>query len=353
MRASEPTIRTRLVWLAVGLMIVVGVVDFAVGSEISLLVFYCVPLVLAVTASGWRLGVVTALVSVAVWLIGDRAAGAHYSHPWVLVWNGLVTVGTYLIMIWLFESLLRLNSEMEDRVAQRTAALTREIAHRQRLEKVVLEISERERRAIGHDLHDGLGQHLTGTAFAAEVLSEKLIEKQLPEASDARRLVELIDRGVEQTRKLGKGLLLAEIQRDGLVGALQEMANESTRQFNLPCELVVSGEIILPESGVATHLFRIAQEAVRNAARHAKPTCIRIFVTRDPLGVELTVQDNGIGFRPDAPKGEGLGLHIMAHRATMIGAEFSITPRASGGTEVNCVLPLTSPDDDGALENQS
>lgn len=337
-RVSHPAQRKSMAIVAFSLLLVIGAIDFAIGFEYSLLVFYCLPLVVAVTALGWRFGVLTAAAAVGIWLIGDLAAGAHFVHPWVLAWNALMVICTYLVVIWLFSSVVRLQVEMEDRIRQRTAALTTEIASRERLERIVLEISERERQVIGHDLHDGLGQHLTGTAFAAQVLGEKLRDRALPEQNDARQLVRLIDEGIDQTRRLAKGLLLSEIEHDHLVAALQEFAQDASAQFRTQCEVFITGKVSLAENGVATNLFRIAQEAVRNAIRHGKATRIEIHVTATPMGIELLVDDNGVGFNSDSPAPTGLGLKIMAHRAQIIGATFSVGPSPKGGTAVQCAL---------------
>ena len=128
-------------------MLAIGVADYFTGFEVSFLVFYFLPVALAVTAFGWQAGVVTALASVTVWLAGDFAAGAHYANPLVPWWNATIALGTYLVLIALLARLLATQREMEERIRQRTAALTDEIAERERLEKVILEISERERRS--------------------------------------------------------------------------------------------------------------------------------------------------------------------------------------------------------------
>lgn len=342
MRAADPRRRKVMAAVACGLLLVIGGVDFVVNFEFSLLIFYCLPLIMAVTAFGWRFGVITAMVAVVMWLVGDMAAGVHYNHPWALIWNALMVICTYWVVIWLFSSVLRLQAEMEARIQQRTAALTAEIASRERLEKMVMEITERERQVIGHDLHDGLGQHLTGTAFAAQVLGEKLQDRGLPEQNDARQLVRLIDESIDQTRRLAKGLLLSEIQNDELVESLQEFALETSKRFRLACVVTVAGEVRLADSEVATHLLRIAQEAVRNAIRHAKASRIEINVTVTSDHLQLSVEDDGVGLKTEWQRLKGLGLRIMAHRAQLMGAQFSVAPRQKGGTAVTCILSLAS-----------
>ena len=319
------------------LTLAIGTLDFAMGFETSLLVFYFVPVCFGVAVGGRWFGVATAVGCIATWLVGDFAAGAHFANPLVPWWNALIALGTYLVLIWLLSSLLALQANLENRVRERTAALHAEIAERERLEKILLETSERERRSIGHDLHDGLGQHLTGTAVTGQVLFEKLCERSAPEATDAQKVVGLIKAAVAQTRQLAKGLLLAEVTPDGLPAALEEMVAATREQFRVNC--VFSGGERMPQlaAGEATHLYRIALEAVRNAARHGRPRNIEVRLAHvPPDGLLLSVSDDGVGLPAPGARGEGLGLRIMAHRAGIIGAQFSIGPAPSGGTLVTC-----------------
>jgi signal transduction histidine kinase len=322
-----------------GLVAVIGIADYLTGFELSLLVFYFLPVCLAVAAVGWRFGTLVAVLSVATWLLGDFAAGASFANPLVPGWNAAIALGTYLVVVWLLASVMALHREMEERVRQRTAALTDEIAERVRLEKVVLEITERERRAIGHDLHDGLSQHLTGTALVAEALGARLAPHSPEDAAEMRKIVGLVEQGIEQTRRLAKGLLLAEIERDGLVTALHDLAATIRAQSRGACEFTCATTVRLDESGTATHLFRIAEEATRNALRHGRPSRIDIDLRIDGPFLVLSVRDNGRGLPGPPARGQGLGLRIMAHRAAIIGAKLAIDAAPDGGTLVVCQLP--------------
>ena len=344
--ATDPRRRRLLAAITLILVFFIGLLDFLTGIDVSLFVFYCLPVVLGTAALGWRFGIATAFFCVATGLTSDFAAGAHYRSLAVPAWNALIALSTYLVIVWLFAAVLTLQHEMQERVRQRTAALTAEIAERERLEKTLLEISERERATIGRELHDNLGQHLTGTAFAGQVLGEKLQALGLAEQSDAWKIVALIEEGIEKTRHLAKGLLLAEIQRDGLVAALRGLAADASNQFHLVCEFRLEGECRIGVGSEAMHLLRIAQEAVNNAVRHGKARRIVVALTCQPDFLELIVRDNGIGLPPPPARGEGLGLHIMAHRAQIIGSEFFIESARDGGTVVCCRLPQPPFSDD-------
>jgi len=157
---------------------VIGVTDYLTGHEIGLSLFYLAPVALAVWFVGPSFGVVISVLSTAISLIADLAAGAHLSYV-ILPWNAASILVFYLGAVWLLTKLRSLRQELEERVQQRTAALAVEVAERTRLSNEICEVCERERRAIGRDLHDNLGQHLAATALAVQVLGEKLASKDL------------------------------------------------------------------------------------------------------------------------------------------------------------------------------
>ena len=322
------------------LLALVGTADYLSGYKISVLIFYLLPVSLAAWFVGRGFGVAMSLLSAAVALSSDVAAGAVYSSMIIPAWNVAISLGFFLVVTWLLSSLRAVLLELEIRVRQRTIALTEEMAGRERLEKDVLEISEREQRRIGHDLHDGLGQHLTGTALAGQVLAERLAARELPESDDAERIVGLIEDAIELTRSLARGLSPVAMDAEGLSVALTELAAQTTAQFYLPCAFRSAAPVQLADPPTATHLYRIAQEAVGNAIRHGRPSRLDITLAEDPAGrVTLTVRDDGRGLPPAAARhGEGLGLRTMAHRARMIGATLDVRAGTDRGTVVECTF---------------
>jgi signal transduction histidine kinase len=338
---ANPALQRRLTLVTCLLVLLIGFADFRLGTEVSLQVFYFLPVALAVVARGPWFGVGISLACVASWVSGDIAAGARYSSLAVPVWNAAIVLSTYFVLVWLFATMLHLRDDLERRVAQRTAALAGEITERERLERSILEISERERRSIGHDLHDGLGQHLTGTAITGQLLADRLRERGAEETADARMVVDLVKTAITQTRHMAKGLLLADIDAEGLPAALFEFCATTAEQFRVACTFVNEEPAVLlpPGTGVASHLFRIAQEAVRNAIRHGGAKHIEVRLHARNQGLTLVVQDDGSGLPPPAARGAGLGLRIMAHRAQMIGATCTIERAPTVGTIVQCTLP--------------
>ena len=331
-----------LVLAGLAVLVVIGTVDYLTGFEIQFSVFYLLAVGLAAWFVGRGFGLTMSVLSVLVWIGGDLAAGARYSNTIILVWNALILVVFYSIVVWLLSTLRSFHRELEDTVHQRTQALTQEMAERQRLEEEILRVSERERRSIGHDLHDNLCQHLTGTALAGQVLGERLAAKSLPEAADAEKVVGLVEEGITLARNLARGLYPVDVEAGGLMDAFQDLAASVTKVGRARCVFECDAPVLIRDDAAATHLYRIAQEAVRNALQHGKPKRVGITLAERGGLVTLTVEDDGVGVPENAAKSDGLGVRIMAHRAAMIGGAFAIEPGPTGGTIVTCLIPLAA-----------
>jgi signal transduction histidine kinase len=327
---------------SLGLVAVVGFVDYFTGYAIFFSAFYLIPVALAAWFVGSVFGIVISMLSVAIWLAGDFAAGAQYPSLLVPVWNGAIAFTVYFVVVKTLASLRRSHQELEERVRQRTAALTGEILERTRLEKELLEISEREQRQIGHDLHDSLGQHLTATAFAGQVLNEQLENKSLPESASAKHLVKLVEEAIILTRTFARGLYPVQVDAEGLMDGLQELARNISERFKVSCEFECREPVLLHDAASSTHLYRIVQEAITNAIKHGKARHISIGLEKKDGVIMLTVTDNGIGLPENARSGQGMGLRIMAYRSNMIGATFNIERLPGSGTCVTCKLPSSS-----------
>jgi PAS domain S-box-containing protein len=216
-----------------------------------------------------------------------------------------------------------------------------DITEAKRLERTILEISGREQRRIGQDLHDGLGQHLTGVAFLSKVLEQKLREKSLPEVTDAAKIVGLVNEAIDKTRELSHGLLPVLSDAGGLMTALESLALQVEDLFQVTCTFECADAVPIRESEVATHLYHIAQEAVNNGLRHGKPTRISIQLAGGPEPF-LQVADDGVGLQQGRERGQGMGLLIMSYRAKMVGGSLTVSPGAAGGTVVFCAFPASN-----------
>jgi PAS domain S-box-containing protein len=215
-----------------------------------------------------------------------------------------------------------------------------EISERKRLEKTVLEISEREQRRIGQDLHDGLGQHLTGIAFMSKVQEQKLAEKQAPEATEAAKIVQLVNDAILKTRELSRGLLPVVSDAKGLMSALRLYATEIEDLFGVACRFQCEEEVLIHDESMATHLYRIAQEAVNNAIKHGRPSSVAIRLSSGEGNGTLLIQDDGKGIDSPGARHTGVGLHIMNYRAGMIGGSLEVRRGTPRGTVVICRFPI-------------
>ena len=215
----------------------------------------------------------------------------------------------------------------------------RDITERKRLEREIIEVSSREQQRIGEDLHDGLGQHLTGISFLTKALERKIAGKLPEEAKEAAEIARLVIQALAQTRNLARGLFPAELERNGLVAALQELTATVSRTCSVQCAVKAAEGIAVEDHVLATHIFRIAQEAINNSVKHAKAKNIQVVLMARPSEdrFELTVTDDGAGFCPEA-KMEGLGLRIMHYRARRIGGALEVTTTENGGTQVTCLF---------------
>lgn len=329
-----------LVVIILALVAAIGWVDWKTGTELSFSVFYVIPVALAVWYVAEFFAIVVSVLSVAVWVWGDLKAGAwRHSQPFVPVWNAMIAAVFLFVVVGILTRLRRVTQELEKRVRQRTVALTNEINERTRLEQELLQISEREQRRIGHDLHDSLCQHLTGTALAGQVLGEKLAGKAPSEAEAANHVVKLVEEAIDLTRTLARGLDPVDLEGESFLESFRELAANISERFKINCRFECAPlPRIRPPRG-AIHLYRIAQEAINNAIKHGKAREITIRLERNEDQLILSIRNDGMGLPENARNNSGMGLRIMAYRASLIGATFEIGRLPGGDTQVACILP--------------
>ena len=225
-------------------------------------------------------------------------------------------------------------------IAIRTDITSRKRAEseRNRLERQLIDVTEREQRRIGRDLHDGLGQHLT----ALEMMNHSLVERLRKESHSLRRTAEDISQHIRQiithARHLSHGLCPVSLEKDGLMNALQELAELTRLGGRLHCEFACPQPVHLADLNVATQLYRIAQEAVANAVRHSGAQRIVIHLKRSGARLELCVEDDGKGLPSDLEHRRGLGLSTMQYRARLIGANLDVASVPGDGVHFCCTL---------------
>jgi PAS domain S-box-containing protein len=222
------------------------------------------------------------------------------------------------------------------------SAIARDITERKQLEAEVLQISEREQQRIAQDLHDGLGQVLSGTVHLSTVLQLELTDQALPEAADALRITELLNQAVTEARSLARGLYPVRPEANGLMSALQELAARTEQLFQVSCTFKRRKPVLVEDNAVATHLYRIAQEAVTNSLKHGKAKQIGILLTATNARIVLLVRDDGSGFASEDVPRKGMGIRIMQYRAGMIGGSLTIQKQARRGVGVVCTVPRSA-----------
>jgi PAS domain S-box-containing protein len=218
--------------------------------------------------------------------------------------------------------------------------LVRDISARKKLEQEILEISDREQRRIGSDLHDDLCQRLAGIRFSVDVL-KKTLSTESPEITRrAEKIAVDVSDAIDRTRMLARGMAPVALERNGLASALQELAQSISILFKVKCVFRSKGAVEVKDPIAATHLYRITQEAINNALRHAQPTQIVISVEKTANKITLMIQDNGIGFASeDAQRtAEGMGLRTIAYRAGMIDADVQVQSALRRGTKIICAF---------------
>ncbi len=270
------------------------------------------------------------------------ASAYQTGQPWILLWSGLLITALLSIHLWVLAG----HAEKTERtVRERTAELSeayekisRESAERKRLTQEVLEIGSREKKRIGSDLHDSLGQHLTGIAFLAKTLTKKLEARTAPEAVEAGQLTEMVRDSIAQVRQISRGLSPVGVGEEGLASALMQLADDACGLFGIECRFRLLNPTPIQDERMAVNLYHIAQEAVTNAARHGKPKHIEIDLSSAGERGRLAVTDDGMGISPDAMGRSGMGLRIMRQRAEMIGGELTVSRGEKGGAVVECVF---------------
>lgn len=248
---------------------------------------------------------------------------------------------------WRVVELRSTSTRTKDGRADRIIVTGTDMTERNRLQQEIMRVVEQEHARIGHDLHDGVGQTMTGIVTMMEALTNEL-EGESRES--AVRIHELLSQSVSEVRRMSHGLSPTSIKYRGLAGALQLLAETVRTNFRTPCECEADASIEIRDKDKETHLFRIAQEAVTNALRHGKPS--RVIISLKPVSgsmYELRVEDDGVGIkRKKAGAPGGIGVRVMEYRANLIGGRLKISSSGRKGCAVSCQFEVFPPDQEPA-----
>ncbi len=328
--------RHQSTWLTIAVMMIltlgIGWLDYITGFELTLFVFYGIPIFLTVWWAGTRSGLFIAVLSGVVWWLANMNTNPYETqlgYAWALV-NRLV----YLCVVVFAVTALRNKQEADE-------ARIQMLEERRQLEKDIVSVSEYEQQRIGQDLHDGICQQLAAIGCAARVLAEDLQAQGVQAAHDASLIEGSLQQVVMEARNLARGIFPVHVDRSGLAAALADLGKMMSRLTGIPIVVNDCVDVPLDAPEVSMHLYRIAQEAVANAVKHSGATEIQVAMKLEDEMLELRVEDNGKGMpQSSRTRSEGMGLRTMHYRAQALRAVLAIEPRIQSGTLVSCRVQL-------------
>jgi PAS domain S-box-containing protein len=229
-------------------------------------------------------------------------------------------------------------SKRHDGARRLFTGVIRDISERRSLQQELLSIADAEQRRIGQDLHDDIGQELTGLGMKAETLCEMVTERQIPERELAADIVAALDRTRGKVRALSRGMVPVEIDSNGLAAALDELTARLGDPHHCACEFECRDRSVHIDPRQATQLYHIAQEGIINALRHAQARNIKVLLDVRKSTIRLSVSDDGIGIADERARPHGMGLRIMSYRAGLILGKLVIRRVITGGTLVSCLV---------------
>lgn len=221
------------------------------------------------------------------------------------------------------------------------SGLIKDLSEKRELEREIIQISEDEKRRIGQDLHDGLGQMLTGIGLMSQNLAKKMEANGIPGASQLKEITEMIREADNYARTLSHSLTPVEVDSGGIKVSLEQLCKRAQKLFDINCGYFEEGDVKLDSQTTAVHLYRIAQEAISNAVKHGKADRIQVKLESLEDKLRLVVEDNGIGFSEAGKQGstEGMGVHTMRYRAHISGGDLYIGENRQGNTQIECLIP--------------
>jgi signal transduction histidine kinase len=326
--------RAWLYFEALTLTIAIVFVDYITGPEVAIFPFYSIPILLMVWFADMPSAVAISVLSTIAWWTVDRAVGHVYSSEWLRMWDAVVRLMFFSLVLFAGWSVKRQRDEARARI---------ELLERsEELEKEIIEISEREQQRIGRDLHDGVCQYLAAIGITASMLKRDVEKTSLSLASKIEELANHVRDAAGRVRQLALGLSPVDRDEGGLESALEELASSTAKLTGISCSFVCPDPAPNLESTPAVHLFRIAQEAVSNALKHGQAKTVVIALDTGDGACSLRVSDNGVGFVPSITEKKGMGLSIMRYRARTIGGELEIQQNSPTGTVVACTIPTSA-----------
>ncbi len=314
--------------LALG--IVVGVIDYLTGYNVTIYPFYSIPILAMVWFGDMKLAAVISILSTVSWWWADEASGHRYPTEWLRLWEAIMRFMFFSLVMFAGWAL----KKQRDNIRARLELLERA----QQLEQEIITISEREQQRIGRDLHDEVCQYLAAIGFTASMLKQQLENQSHTLAKTAGDIASLLQDAAMRTRDLARGLSPVDRDEGGLESALEELASTTSRLAGISCSVICPETVPITDNIQAIHLFRIAQEALSNALKHGHAKSVVIALEATDGTCSLRVSDDGVGFNTLPGERKGMGLSIMRYRARMISGKLEIQQNSPAGTVVVCTI---------------
>ncbi|MEY2526200.1 MAG: hypothetical protein QOE73_971 [Verrucomicrobiota bacterium] len=317
---------------ALALLFAIGWLDLATGHQVSLVLFYSLPIAFAVWVCDNKSAFVIAALAGVLWSWADLALGNFYSSGIVQAWEIAIRFAFFFLV-----ALAGIATREQQRASKARISL---LEHARKLEQQIIDVSDYEQQRIGRDLHDGLCQCLAAIGCATTSLRMDLEEQRLERlAATAAEIEKLLGESVKQARDLAHGLVPVQLNEAGLPAALQQLSASTSRLLGTDCTFEFAGDCRILHDEKATHLYRIAQEAINNATKHGKAHNVEVRLSANSSAMSLSIADDGSGFSRTEREMNGVGISIMRYRANVVGGEFQIEERPKGGTIVSCTVP--------------
>jgi signal transduction histidine kinase len=313
-------------------IVVLGVIDVVTGYQVSMFIFYGVPIAAVAWFVDKKSAILMAIIAGLTWWWADQLSNHAYSSVALQVWETSVRYFFFLVSA-ITGALIKANYES-------SKARIRLLELSQKLEQEIVSISEEQQRCIGRDLHDGICQSLVALSYSASSLQKDLLTAgRVAEAAFVSDLANRLNEAAAQTRDLARGLIPAQIDNLGLVLALEELVASANHLLDVNCVFRGPRESEIFDHTVANHLYRIAQESINNSVRHGKAQRISVELKTDDQMAHLQVTDDGLGFDAARPNVQGLGLKTMHYRTRCMRGELDIHTAPGNGTAISCRIP--------------
>jgi signal transduction histidine kinase len=344
--------------LALVLLALIGWVDYVTGWEVRMTAFYLAPIGWACWSAGRKAGLCLAVVAVITWLTANWTSSYDYKYPPILYWNALMLFVFFIVVVYLLSAFQTAHHHLQDVVQRRTAALQAEITERKRAEEQLRqshqqlralntrlqEVREEERTRIARELHDELGQVMTGLKMELAWIGKHLAKpgESLPTTIGHKvaEMTKLINGTIHSVRRISSELRPGLLDDLGLAAAIEWQARDFESRSGIACELAVPADGVNLNRETSTAVFRIFQETLTNVVRHANATKVKVSVCQEGRRVILEVTDNGRGITAGSISDKSsLGLLGMRERAALFGGEVNFVGVAGQGTTVTVTIP--------------